>query len=37
MEEAGRGALAVMLIYGAVFAALWFAVFALTLGRGIVG
>ncbi|WP_237179454.1 cytochrome c oxidase subunit 2A [Pyrobaculum ferrireducens] len=36
-EEAGRGALVTMLIYGAVFAVLWFVIYAIALSRGIVG
>jgi len=32
-----RGALVTMLIYGAVFAILWFVVYAIALSRGIVG
>ncbi|MEM1597433.1 MAG: cytochrome c oxidase subunit 2A [Pyrobaculum sp.] len=36
-EVEGKGALVTMLIYGAIFAALWFAIYAITLGRGIVG
>ncbi|AFA39807.1 hypothetical protein Pogu_1780 [Pyrobaculum oguniense TE7] len=36
-EFEAKGALAVMLIYAAIFAALWFAVYVLTLARGIVG
>ncbi len=36
-EIEGRGALVTLLIYGTVFAILWFAVYAIALSRGIVG
>ncbi|MFN3803845.1 MAG: cytochrome c oxidase subunit 2A [Pyrobaculum sp.] len=36
-REEAKGALATMLIYAAIFAALWFLVYTVTLGRGIVG
>jgi len=36
-EVEARGALATILIYGAIFAALWFVIYAMTLSRGIVG
>lgn len=36
-EIEGKGALATMLIYGAIFAVLWFVIYAITLSRGIVG
>ncbi len=36
-EEEGRGALVTLLIYGTVFAILWFVVYAIALSRGLVG
>jgi hypothetical protein len=36
-EAEGRGALVTMLIYGTIFAILWFAIYAIALSRGIVG
>jgi len=36
-EAEGRGALITMLIYGTIFAILWFVVYAIALSRGIVG
>jgi hypothetical protein len=36
-EAEGRGALVTLLIYGTIFAILWFAVYAIALSRGIVG
>ncbi len=32
-----KGALVTMLLYAAIFAMLWFAVYVVTLGRGLVG
>jgi hypothetical protein len=36
-EAEGWGALVTMVIYGTIFAILWFAVYAIALSRGIVG
>ena len=36
-EVEAKGTLVIMLIYGTIFAILWFAVYALALSRGIVG
>jgi len=36
-EMEAKGALVTMLIYGAIFAVMWFVVYAITLSRGIVG
>jgi hypothetical protein len=36
-EAEGRGALVTMLIYGSIFAILWFVIYAIALSRGIVG
>ncbi len=36
-EAEGKGALAILLIYGTIFAILWFVVYAIALSRGIVG
>ncbi len=36
-EVEGRGALSILLMYGIVFAVLWFVVYAIALSRGIVG
>jgi len=36
-EMEAKGALVTMLIYGAIFAVLWFVIYAITLSRGIVG
>jgi hypothetical protein len=36
-EAEGRSALVIMLIYGIIFAILWFVVYAIALSRGIVG
>ncbi len=36
-EAEGKGTLVTMLIYGTIFAILWFIVYAIALSRGIVG
>jgi hypothetical protein len=36
-EDEGKGALVTMLIYGSIFAILWFIVYIIALSRGIVG
>jgi flagellar biogenesis protein FliO len=36
-EAEAKGTLVIMFIYGAVFAVLWFVVYAIALSRGIVG
>ncbi len=36
-EAEGKGALVTLLIYGTIFAILWFVVYAIALSRGIVG